>query len=199
MIKKFGSLIKTLRFEAKHCYFKTMSQGSKSRKNICLTLAKRHQMSMYLNYIEHNLLKYRNLQGIIKEMVVEALDQPVYNVLTERLDIRSCDIFSQSKAVLFEGQRYNKDEVVVLDFVNDEPLFGLIKLVCYFKKEVYVLCDLLIILQCDTHLNSYEVVTPSGVLDLIDLNHLHGYHPLGMYEISAKKFVPLVHNIDCVI
>ena len=103
---------------------------------------------MYLNYIEHNLLKYRNLQGIIKEMVVEALDQPVYNVLTERLDIRSRDIFSQSKAVLFEGQRYNKDEVVVLDFVNDEPLFGLIKLVCYFKNEVYVLCDLLIILQC---------------------------------------------------
>ena len=199
MIKKFGSLIKTLRFEAKHCYFKTMSQGSKSRKNICLTLAKRHQMSMYLNYIEQDLLKHKNPQGImIKEMVVEALDQPVYNVLTERLDITSSDIFSQSKAVLFEGQRYNKDEVVVLDFVNDEPLFGLIKLVCYFKKEVYVLCDLLIILQFDTHLNSYEV-TPSGVLDLVDLNDLHDYHPLGIYEISGKKFVPLAHRIDCVI
>ena len=200
MIKQFGPLIKTLRFEAKHCYFKTMFHGSKNRKNVCLTLAKRHQMSMYLNYIEQDLLKHKNPQGImIKEMVVEALDQPVYNVLTERLDITSSDIFSQSKAVLFEGQRYNKDEVVVLDFVNDEPLFGLIKLVCYFKNEVYVLCDLLIILQCNTHLNSYEVVTPSGVLDLIDLNHLHGYHPLGMYEISAKKFVPLVHSIDCVI
>ena len=156
-------------------------------------------MSMYLNYIEQDLLKHKNPQGImIKEMVVEALDQPVYNVLTERLDITSSDIFSQSKAVLFEGQRYNKDEVVVLDFVNDEPLFGLIKLVCYFKKEVYVLCDLLIILQFDTHLNSYEV-TPSGVLDLVDLNDLHDYHPLGIYEISGKKFVPLVHSIDCVI
>ena len=69
---------------------------------------------------------------------------------------------------------------------------------CYFKKEVYVLCDLLIILQFDTHFNSY-VVTPSGALDLVDLNDLHDYHPLGMYEISAKKFVPLVHSIDCVL
>ena len=52
-----------------------MFNGSKNRKNICLTLAKRHQMSMYLNYIEEDLLNHNILQGImIKEMVVEALD-----------------------------------------------------------------------------------------------------------------------------
>ena len=130
-------------------------------------------------------------------MVVETFDQPVYNIHTERLDITSSDIFSQSKALFFEGQRYNKDEVVVLDFVNHEPLLGLIKLVCYFKKEVYVLCDLLIILKFNTHFNSYEV-TPSGVLELVNLNDLHDYHPLSIYEISAKKFLSLVHSIDCV-
>ena len=114
---------------------------------------------MYLNYIEEDLLKHKNPQGImVKEMIVEALDQPVHSVLTERLDVTSSNISSQFKAVLFEGQRYNKDEVVALDFVNNEPLFGLIKLVCYFKKEVYVLCDLLIIFEFDTHLNSYEVI-----------------------------------------
>ena len=60
-----------------------MFHGSKNRKNVCLTLAKRHQMSMYLNYIEQDLLKHKNLQGImIKEICVEALDQPVYNVLS---------------------------------------------------------------------------------------------------------------------
>ena len=85
MIEKFGSLIKTLRFEAKHCYFKTAFYGNKNRKDICLTLAKRHQMSIYLDNIEVNLFNHKNSQGIVtKEMVVEALDQPVYNVLTER-------------------------------------------------------------------------------------------------------------------
>ena len=51
---------------------------------------------MYLNHIEEDLLKHKNPKGIvIKEMVVEALDQAaVYNVLTERLEITSSDIFS---------------------------------------------------------------------------------------------------------
>ena len=153
---------------------------------------------MYLNYIEEDWLKHKNHYGIVtKEMVVEDLDQQASNVLMERLDITSSDIFSQSKAVLSEGQRYNKDEVVVLDFVNDEPLFALMKLVCYFKKEVYVLCDLLIILQFDGYLNSNEVAS-SGALDLVDLNDLNDYHPLGTYAISCKKFLPFVYSVDCV-
>ena len=42
-------------------------------------------MSIYLDNIEVNLFNHKNSQGIVtKEMVVEALDQPVYNVLTER-------------------------------------------------------------------------------------------------------------------
>ena len=60
------------------------------------------------------------------------------------------------------------------------------KLVCYFKKEVYVLCDLLIILQLDGYLNSNEVAS-SGALDLVDLNDLNDYHPLGTYAISCKS------------
>ena len=32
MIKQFGPLIKTLRFETKHCYFKTVFHGSKNKK-----------------------------------------------------------------------------------------------------------------------------------------------------------------------
>ena len=96
-----------------------------------------------------------------------------------------------------KSQKCNKDEVVVLDFAIDESLFVLIKLVCYFKKEVYVLCDQVIILKIDTHFNSYKV-TPSGVLDLVNLSDLYDYHPLGIYEISSTKFVTLFQSIDCV-
>ena len=55
--------------------------------------------------------------------------------------LQSVIFFSKSKDVFFEGQMYDKDKVAVLDFVNDEPLFGFIKTVCYFKEEVYVLPD----------------------------------------------------------
>ena len=54
--------------------------------------------------------------------------------------LQSVIFFTKSKVVLFEGQMYDKDKVVVLDFVNDEP-HGFVKTVCYFKEEVYVLSD----------------------------------------------------------
>ena len=40
MIRRFGLLVKTLRFESKDQYFKSLSQMTKRRKNMCQSLAK---------------------------------------------------------------------------------------------------------------------------------------------------------------
>ena len=50
MIKRFGSLVKTLRFESKHSYFKSSLSDNKNRKNVWLSLAKRHLYMIYLHY-----------------------------------------------------------------------------------------------------------------------------------------------------
>ena len=50
MIEIFGPLVKTLRFEAKHSYFKSCLAGNKNRKNIFQTMAKRRQIYMFLAY-----------------------------------------------------------------------------------------------------------------------------------------------------
>ena len=58
MIKVFGPLVKTLRFEAKHSFFKSSIGLSKNRKNIFQSMAKKHQMFMYLHYQNQNLLSH---------------------------------------------------------------------------------------------------------------------------------------------
>ena len=57
--RKFGPLVHcwTMKFEAKRQYFTTISKLNKCRKNICLTLAKRHQMDQELYPVEQNLLQ----------------------------------------------------------------------------------------------------------------------------------------------
>ena len=126
---------------------------------------------MYLNYIKSDLLKHDDPQGIaLKEIPMESLDQPVHDVLKAKLEMNNSDLLCQSKAVAYEGLRYNKGESVVIDFDNDEPLFGSFNSVMYFRKEIYLLCELLMILRFDTHFNSYEVTT-SGVLDLVILTN----------------------------
>ena len=80
MLKQFGPLIKTLSFEAKHCYFKTVFHGSKNRKKYLFDTCKKAS-DVYVFELHTGFIKHKNPQGIaIQEMVVEALDQSVYNV-----------------------------------------------------------------------------------------------------------------------
>ena len=103
MIERFGPLVKTMRFEAKHSYFKAAIHCSKNGKNFCFILARRHQMLMYLHYQKPNLLVHDE----------EALEQPISEILKQNLVIGVSDLSLQAKAVVFEGQMYNVDEVVV--------------------------------------------------------------------------------------
>ena len=125
MIKAFGPLVKTLRFESKHGYFKSTFSGSKNRKNICYSLVKRHQMLMYLNYKKPNLLEHCDPQSnFLKEFSLESLETHLQETLNNYLNISGDELLPKSKGVLFKGQMYAENDVVVIDFASDEPLFG---------------------------------------------------------------------------
>ena len=49
LIRKFGPVVKTLRFESKHHYFKSSIACSRNRVNVCKSMAVHHQMMSYLN------------------------------------------------------------------------------------------------------------------------------------------------------
>ena len=154
-------------------------------------------MLMYLHYQKSNLLLHDEPEAIsIKEVPIEALEQPISEILRQNLDICVSDLLLQAKAVVFEGQRYNVDEVVVVGFHNDEPLFGYIRSIWHFKSETCALCDLIIIIRFNPHYNSYEVLL-SEVLDLVNLKNLFDFHPLGVYKFTNTLFLPLHLSIDC--
>ena len=59
MIGHFGPLMKALRFEAKHGFFKPLFNINKNRKNVFQSMAKRHQFMTFLHYTQDNLLDQR--------------------------------------------------------------------------------------------------------------------------------------------
>ena len=154
-------------------------------------------MLMYLHYQKSNLLLHAEPEAIsIKEGPTEALEQPILEIIRQNLDICVSDLLLQAKAVVFEGQRYNIDEAMVVGFHNDEPLFGYIRSIWHFKSEIYVLCDLIIIIRFNPHYNNYEVLL-SEVLDLVKLKNLFDFHSLGVYKIKNTLLLPLHHSIGC--
>ena len=157
-------------------------------------------MLMYLHYQKSNLLNLllhdEPEPKSIKVVPIEALEQPISEILRQNLDICISDLLLQAKAVVFEGQKYNVDEVVVVGFHNDEPMFGYIRSIWHFKSETYALCGLIIIIRFNPHYNSYEILL-SEVLDPVNLKNLIDFHPLGVYKINNTLLLPLHHSIDC--
>ena len=64
--RRIGPLVKTLRFESKHIYFKSSLSGNKNRKNVWSSLAKRHQYMIYLHYSKEFLLEHNCPRGVNK-------------------------------------------------------------------------------------------------------------------------------------
>ena len=74
------------------------------------SVAKMEKMLMYLHYQKSNLLMHDEPEAMsIKEVPIEALEQPVSEILRQNLDIGVSDLLLRAKAVVFEGQRCNVD------------------------------------------------------------------------------------------
>ena len=107
MIRRFGPLVKTLRFEAKHSYFKQICQITNNRKNICQTLAKRHQYKIYLHHCKREIIDHQTIPGSgMEELFVKSLDYLSKVLLKEQLGLSDAERLCKMTSVLLEGQNY---------------------------------------------------------------------------------------------
>ena len=112
-------------------------------------------MLMYLNYKKPNLLEHCDPQGkFLKEFPLESLEMHIQETLNNYLNISGDELLSKSIGVLFEGQMYAENDLVVIDVASDEPLFGYIDSIWYYNGDVFLLCDRIIICQFECHYNS---------------------------------------------
>ena len=106
MIKHFGPLVRTLRFEAKHQYFKSITHLCRNRKNIFLTMTKRHQFMMYLYYSKECFLEHvKPCIFKIKEDAVEMLDFYQKQAVVNLLPLTENDLMTLGSVILFHGQK----------------------------------------------------------------------------------------------
>ena len=101
IIRRFGPLVKTLRFESKHSYFKSFLSGNKNRKNVWLSLAKRHQYMMYLHYSKEFLLEHNCPRGVgTMEVCIEAFNGYEQVELLIAFSLKSDDILAFLKMTI---------------------------------------------------------------------------------------------------
>ena len=195
MIQRFGPLVKTLRFEVKHSYFKGLSQITNNRKNICQTLAKRHQYMMHLYHSRQDLLKHKHTVGsTVTESPLEGLDYDKKVLLLGNTNFQDTDIVCEMSSVSYEDQHYAIDSVLVCDFVQDEFVFGVIGSILLIISTIYFVCEAYNTSQFHFHYNAYEILS-TGNLFLYTIDQLIDFQPLSKYKIDGILLVQLKHFI----
>ena len=130
----------------------------------------------------------------MKELSLQSLERHIQETLNNHLTVSGDELLSKSKEVLFQGQMYAENDLVVIDFASDEPLFGYIESIWRYNGDVFLLCDMIIIRQFDCHYNSYEVER-SGLFEAININASYYYHPLSTYQNKNRFPLPVKHFI----
>ena len=195
MIGRFGPLIKKLRFETKHAYFKSLFNINKNRKNAFHPMDKRHQFMMFLHYAKDNLLDHKKPHCFgSQEVPVEFFNGPIQVVIRESICLHDADLITKGYAVVLDGQRYNTGETLLLGFDGNEYLFGIIERIIVHQAKVYSLVEKMETVSYHFHFNAYDVLGQQHIL--LDLEELIDYHQLGSYKINNMFLIQLRHHVN---
>ena len=183
----------TLRYESKHLAIKQPLNLSKNRKNICLTLANRHQSQLYLRYRDESFLsaQLHSPVGLCEEHI-KALRYDVQQLLQPM--IGDTDIIYMSYGIKLPDGSFYENDIVLNSEDGKNYVFLKINKIAFYQGEPYVICE-----ECDTvsysmHYHAYQI-NPTSKYILIELKCLKTNHVLGMYDINNKIYVPLKFSV----
>ncbi|XP_068691920.1 uncharacterized protein [Montipora foliosa] len=204
-IVRLGPLVRhwCMRFEAKNSYFKRLSHGVFNFKNICKSLAFRHQkLQCYHLAEEGGYLRTYVETGTGK--VVQQADRTANQKLMIQNKMGRDDdnvIFSSVKWVTIYGTKYQPGMIVVEGHDGLMPTFAEIKsLLALPDRRVFFLCKKVRVIRFVKHLWAFEV-TVMNTECMLDYTSLYDFHPLDLYcinyEQALRKFVrPKYHIHD---
>ena len=192
---RYGPLIhcSTIRFEGKHEYFKGIFNRTKNRKNICKTMAKKHQLKQALLLQQTNVLgdSDHNPSGV-SMVFTRMLAREVQHVVKPIIDGKESLTVVQN--VDINGISYYKGCALVLGQVNDYYQFGRLVHIFMIHGVSWFCCQILETLEYNRHFHCY-IVEDSSHFVLKQVSQLADYYPLAIYKNQGDDCIILKHYI----
>ncbi|XP_048100473.1 uncharacterized protein LOC125295253 [Alosa alosa] len=129
LIEKFGPLrhLWCMRFEGKHQYFKRLARNAFNFKNICLTLAKRHQLRQCWELTSVDVLRQDEYTERGCSCPVRSLSQEIRLGLTQRFGAENIELEEDVLVVqklCLDNVLYSINNILVLDVIEEDiPVF----------------------------------------------------------------------------
>lgn len=177
-IRRLGPLVHywSMRFEAKHGFFKRLAHITCNFRNICKTMAFRHQMLLCYNLLcEHIFTHHKEIgPGCTTSLSsIEGFDQILHKF--EHTQLTEVYIPSWVK---WKGTEYCPGMTLLVSHSpHGEPQFGTIQKIVVFESVIKFIVRKWDLLGFERHYFACCVI-PTAVIDCIDVDSLDDYHPL---------------------
>lgn len=183
-----------MRFEAKHRYFKKVSQVVCNFKNICSSLAKRNQLRQCWDWQGDKVPGRDECSVAVSRLDFNELDKPLQEkLMSYSQGLHEENIWS-SKNILLNTVKYSLGNFVILDLLHEDiPQFVKITQLLNIRASWFIVGQLFSTLGFEAHLHSY-CVTPSEDIVIFKAGEEIDFHSLDCYHLSDQHFISLIHR-----
>lgn len=151
------------RYEAKHKEFKMYARAITSRRNICLTLANKHQFKF-----AYFLLKQKENSFLVEALEKHKIDSKHMTIIFNFMNVSTNNYFSYSK-IQFRGTTYKIGNFLTCCH-NEICLFEILEIILLKKNTVYFVVQQILLELFDTHFRAYKVDMNKSVMNIDQFN-----------------------------
>lgn len=191
LLGRIGPLknVSSIRFEGKHRQMKAAANAVSSRRNILYTMALKNQLIMC-----HRLLAKNGFSSTteIGSEDINFLQSKEYTVFAAFLNFNvPTNEYFATMWIKINGIKYAADLILVTDYVDFLPVFGVIHsiIVKQNPNEVYFILNKLRTLVFNEHYLAYEIDKTNINLFCKQWTDLHSNFPTVMHSLNGKLLV----------
>ena len=182
-IVKFGPLVHlwTLRFENKHQQFLQILKPIRCCKNVCKTMATRHQFQSALVYDKDK--SHVDTVSIVnmKAMKLRDVPQHLRNVLFETVQDLDQQVVMGS-GLMINKVLHSRGTVIITSVTEDGLQFAEVRHAFFSNRRYYIICQNLQVEYFSVHYHAY-IVTRVNNLTLFEKDQLPDEQLLALYHL----------------
>lgn len=191
LIRQYGPLVAlwTMRFEAKHSFFKRVARNIKCFKNVLLSLSERHQYQTAHHLHAYSFTRPTLEVTNVSTVHIDVLNKEISNALRQKTS--DLDTVCLAKSVAYNGLNYKSGMILIHGSHGGLPEFSEIIQMVILKDKLNFIVKKLNGWYME-HYRAYDLETsPGKEVELVELQELHDTYPLAHYKIGGMRLVTL--------
>lgn len=191
LIRQYGPLVAlwTMRFEAKHSFFKRVARNIKNFKNVLLSLSEKHQYQTAHHLYTCTFPRHQLEVSDVSAVHIDVLDKGISNGLRDKF--LNVDTVHLANNVTHNGLNYKRGMILIHGSVGGLPDFcEIIQMVTMEQRLIFIVKRLSG--WYIEHYRAYKLKTsPVKEVDLIEPQELQDIYPLADYRVGGMRLVTL--------